>query len=52
MHERAAIVGGSLEVLTRPGLGTVVELSIPAAVAYAASRRRPVAVAKRGIIEL
>jgi len=48
MRERAGIVGGRLEVLTRPGLGTVVELSIPAAVAYAASRRRPVAVASPG----
>jgi signal transduction histidine kinase len=43
MRERAAIVGGRLEVLTRAGLGTVVELGIPAAVAYAPSRGRPVA---------
>jgi signal transduction histidine kinase len=43
MRERAAIVGGRLEVLTRSGLGTVVELRIPAAIAYAPSRGRPVA---------
>jgi signal transduction histidine kinase/ligand-binding sensor domain-containing protein len=43
LRERAAIVGGRLEVLTRAGLGTVVELSIPAAIAYATSRRPPVA---------
>ena len=48
MRERAAIVGGRLEVLTRAGLGTVVELSIPAAIAYATSRRRPVAVDPTG----
>jgi len=48
----APLSSGSLEVLTRPGLGSVVELSIPAAVAHATSRRRPVAGAKRGIVEL
>jgi signal transduction histidine kinase len=48
MRERAAVVGGRLEVLTKPGLGTAVELSIPGAIAYAASRRRPVAVASPG----
>jgi signal transduction histidine kinase len=48
MRERAAIVGGRLEVMTRPGLGTVVELSIPGATAYAASRRPPGAAAPPG----
>jgi len=48
MRERAAIVGGGLEVLTRAGLGTVVELSIPAPIAYAPARRGPVPVELTG----
>ena len=33
MHERAALVGGHLEVLSRPGEGTTVRLEVPVAVA-------------------
>jgi signal transduction histidine kinase len=40
MRERAEAVGGRLEVLSKPGEGTLVELSIPAAAAYAAAARR------------
>jgi signal transduction histidine kinase len=29
MHERAALVGGSLEVTSTPGHGTRVELEVP-----------------------
>jgi signal transduction histidine kinase/ligand-binding sensor domain-containing protein len=43
MHERAKVVGGVLEVWTKPGAGTGVDLRIPAASAYthapSASRR-------------
>ena len=38
MRERAAIVGGRLEVRTQPGAGTTIELRVPAAVAYGTSR--------------
>lgn len=34
MRERAAIVGGKLEVRSQPGSGTEIELSIPASYAY------------------
>jgi nitrate/nitrite-specific signal transduction histidine kinase len=40
MHERAEAVGGRLDVLSKVGEGTVVDLSIPAAAAYAAVTRR------------
>jgi signal transduction histidine kinase len=40
MRERAEAVGGRLEVLSKTGEGTVVDLSVPAAVAYATSPRR------------
>jgi len=40
MRERAERVGGHLEVSSEAGLGTRIELSIPAAVAFA-ERRRP-----------
>lgn len=35
MHERATIVGGNLAIRSKPGSGTVVELTIPASLAYA-----------------
>jgi signal transduction histidine kinase/ligand-binding sensor domain-containing protein len=35
MHERAKLVGGSLEIWSEPGSGTEIELTIPAANAYA-----------------
>ena len=35
MRERAEKIGGSLEVWSKPGVGTEIELSIPAAIAYA-----------------
>jgi signal transduction histidine kinase len=38
MRERAAIIGGRLDVWSKVGLGTEVELTIPAAKAYAAPR--------------
>lgn len=34
MHERAKLVGGSLEIWSEPGSGTEIELTIPAANAY------------------
>jgi signal transduction histidine kinase len=40
MRERAEIVGGRLEVWSRVGLGTHIDLSIPGAVAYEGSRRK------------
>ena len=40
MRERAELVGGHLEVWSRAGLGTEVELTIPAAAAYATRRGR------------
>jgi signal transduction histidine kinase len=39
MRERAAIVRGRLEVHSRLGVGTAIELSIPAAIAYGAPAR-------------
>jgi Histidine kinase-like ATPase domain len=39
MCERAEIVGGSLDVWSKSGFGTLIELSIPAAIAYAAGPR-------------
>jgi signal transduction histidine kinase/ligand-binding sensor domain-containing protein len=38
MRERANLVGGNLEVWSRLGSGTEVELNVPASVAYATSR--------------
>ena len=46
MRERAEIVGGQLEIWSRLGSGTEVELSIPGAVAYEGSARKSVAVTK------
>ena len=40
MRERAEVVGGRLEVWSRFGLGTQVDLSIPGAVAYEGPRRK------------
>jgi signal transduction histidine kinase/ligand-binding sensor domain-containing protein len=40
MHERANRIGGHLDVWSRPGAGTEVELSIPASIAYEPSRTR------------
>jgi nitrate/nitrite-specific signal transduction histidine kinase len=38
MRERAEVVGGHLDVWSQQGLGTEVELTIPAAAAYATPR--------------
>lgn len=40
MHERAKTIGGSVEVWSKPGFGTEIELSLPAAIAYAPSSAR------------
>jgi len=40
MHERAKLVGGSLEVLSKLGSGTEIQLTIPASAAYVSSRVR------------
>jgi nitrate/nitrite-specific signal transduction histidine kinase len=40
MRERAERVGGRLDVWSEVGVGTEVDVSIPAAKAYAAARRR------------
>jgi len=40
MRERAEIVGGRLEVWSRPDSGTQIELKIPGAIAYGVSARR------------
>jgi len=38
MHERAKLIGGSLEVRSKAGSGTEVELAIPSSIAYTKSR--------------
>jgi signal transduction histidine kinase len=48
MRERAEKIGGSLEVWSKPGVGTEIELSIPAAIAYAPSVGRGVRAAHLG----
>ena len=40
MRERAELIGGSLDVWSQSGLGTEVELTIPAAAAYGSARTR------------
>jgi signal transduction histidine kinase len=40
MRERAGLIGGRLEVWSKPGLGTEVELTIPGAAVYATPRAR------------
>jgi signal transduction histidine kinase len=40
IRERAELIGGHLELWSRPGLGTEVELTIPARAAYATPRAR------------
>ena len=35
MRERAKLIGGSLEIWSKPGSGAEIELTIPAATAYA-----------------
>ena len=40
MRERAQVIGGSLDVWSEVSLGTAVDLTIPAAAAYATSRRQ------------
>ncbi len=40
MRERALQIGGKLEISTAPVAGTVVQLSIPASIAYRASAKR------------
>ena len=41
MRERADLIGGRLEVWSEVGVGTEIDLTIPAAKAYAAARARP-----------
>ena len=48
MRERAEKIGGSLEVWSKPGVGTEIEVSIPAAIAYAPSAGRRVRAALFG----
>ena len=48
MRERAEIVGGKLEVWSKPDFGTQIELSIPSAIAYDGSNRQSVATASSG----
>ncbi|MEK6337722.1 MAG: sensor histidine kinase, partial [Acidobacteriota bacterium] len=48
MRERAEVVGGRLEVWSRSGLGTQVDLSIPGAVAYEGSRRKSKTSTRKG----
>jgi nitrate/nitrite-specific signal transduction histidine kinase len=48
MQERAKVVGGRLAVFSRPGAGTEVELTIPAAFAYRKSAGAPRQSAGRG----
>ncbi len=48
MHERAEKIGGSLDVWSKPGLGTEIVVSIPAAIAYAASSGRGIRAALFG----
>jgi signal transduction histidine kinase len=40
MRERAGVIGGRLDVWSEAGLGTEIELTVPAAAAYVRSRRR------------
>jgi signal transduction histidine kinase len=47
MHERAAVVGGSLEVWSKVDSGTQIELSIPGAIAYDVSARQSVMMTSR-----
>jgi signal transduction histidine kinase len=42
MHERAKRIGGRLDVWSRPGAGTEIELSIPGSIAYETSTARAV----------
>ena len=53
MRERAALLGGELEVWSEPGAGTEIELRIPASVAYetAPSQHRSWLFWKRGRIQ-
>jgi signal transduction histidine kinase len=41
MQERAKRIGGKLELWSRPGSGTEVELTVPAATAYRSPRSKP-----------
>jgi ligand-binding sensor domain-containing protein/signal transduction histidine kinase len=41
MRERAKRIGGKLDLWSRPGSGTEVELTVPAATAYRAHRSKP-----------
>jgi len=41
MHERARLIGGKLEIRSERELGTVIELTIPAPIAYAKSGSAP-----------
>jgi chemotaxis protein histidine kinase CheA len=42
MRERVEKIGGSLDVWSKPGFGTEIVVSIPAAIAYAPSSARGV----------
>jgi signal transduction histidine kinase/ligand-binding sensor domain-containing protein len=48
MRERAKVIGGSLDVWSEMSLGTAVDLTVPAAAAYATGRRQR---AGRGLLE-
>jgi signal transduction histidine kinase len=48
MRERAEKIGGSLDVWSKPGFGTEIVVSIPAAIAYAPSSGRGVRAALFG----
>ncbi|HVP00234.1 MAG TPA: two-component regulator propeller domain-containing protein [Bryobacteraceae bacterium] len=41
MRERAELIGGRLDVWSKLGSGTEVDLSVPASMAYESARRRP-----------
>ena len=48
MHERARLVGGNLEVWSKPDSGTEIELTIPASTAYATSNQHRFKVSRKG----
>lgn len=49
MHERAENIGARLKILSRPGAGTEVELSVPGHIAFVDRHRRPFTRWLRGI---
>jgi signal transduction histidine kinase len=40
MRERAAKLGGHVDIWSRPGAGTEIELRVPATAAYVTKRKR------------